>query len=575
MSDVYMPGLKSRFNSEKVIEDLMKVERSPKEKIEKNVENFESRKIWWQDLGRRVTTFRESARTLYSFQNPFNERVAISANENIITAAATREADEGEYQFTVKQLAQADRFLSRPITDEKMKIDAGNYTFSVGKDEISFNFRGGSPKEFIDVLNRQGRGKIGASLITVQPGTKSLLLESKVTGAENRLSFSGDAASLAVSLGIVEREEKIALNEDTVIEDIALETSAADDELFADGLSTDESEESLLESIAANDAVEDTPGMVAPPSNSASFTYKPIKAVSTAQDAIIEMEGIEMTRPSNVINDVIPGVTVTARGVSERPERLEVRPDREGVKDAIITLVGNYNRLMAELNVLLTPMPGADVLGSDAAARRTAASRIIDELTYLDKDEIEEMRRKLGAFATDSSLSQFRSSLKRTVTSPYPTDMERDLSMLTQIGIDANPRGGGYNQSQQSQRGYLQIDEKKLDAAIEQNLPAVKQLFASDTTGDLLADTGAAFYLDTLSKPFDGKELGGLISLKTGTIDSRISQDKRRIDTMERQLAAKEADLKVQFGRMESAYDRMEKMSSSLDSFSQRNNNNR
>jgi flagellar capping protein FliD len=44
---------------------------------------------------------------------------------------------------------------------------------------------------------------------------------------------------------------------------------------------------------------------------------------------------------------------------------------------------------------------------------------------------------------------------------------------------------------------------------------------------------------------------------------------------MERQLAQKEADLKIQYSRMESAYDRMEKMASSLDGFNQRNNNSR
>jgi flagellar hook-associated protein 2 len=122
-------------------------------------------------------------------------------------------------------------------------------------------------------------------------------------------------------------------------------------------------------------------------------------------------------------------------------------------------------------------------------------------------------------------------------------------------------------------RGYLEIDEKALDAAMERNLPAIKQLFGSDTTGDLLVDTGIAFNLDVLSKPFI--ETGGIISLKTRTIDSRISQDKRRIETMDRQLAAKEADLKIQYSRMESAYARMEQMSSSLDNFSRQNSNSR
>jgi flagellar capping protein FliD len=480
MSDVYLPGVKSRFNSEKIIEDLMKIERLPKDKVEKNIESLETSKGWWQSLGRRITSLRESARMLYSFQNPFNERTALSSNEKVITAAATREADEQEFQFTVKQLAQGDRFLSSPL-DDKMRIEAGTYTFALGEAETSINFKGGTLREFADVLNRQGRGKISASFMTVQPGTRSLLLESKITGAENRLTFSGDALSL--------------------------------EELF--------------------------------------------KPISSAQDAIIEMAGIEMTRPSNVINDIIPGVTVTARGVSNGPETIEVRPDREGVKDSIISLVGNYNRLMAELNVLTR-----------------ADDRLIDELTYLDKDEIDEMRQRLGAFSGDTSLTQFRSNLLRAVSSPYSTDDDYDISLLAQIGISTNTRNSGgaaYNPSRL--RGYLEIDEKVLDEAIERNLPAIRQLFASSTTGDILADTGVAVNLDTLAKPF--VEMGGIISLKTGTIDSKISQDKRRIDTMERQLAQKEADLKIQYSRMESAYDRMEKMSSSLDGFNQRNNNNR
>jgi flagellar capping protein FliD len=480
MSDVYLPGVKSRFNSEKIIDDLMKIERLPKEKVEKNIENLETSKGWWQNLGRRITTLRESARMLYSFQNPFNERTVISSNEKIITAAATREADEYEYQFTVKQLAQGDRFLSSPL-DDKIRVEAGTYSFTLGENETSFNFKGGTLREFVDVLNRQGRGKISASFMTVQPGTRSLLIESKVTGADNRLTFSENITELAES-------------------------------------------------------------------------FKP---VTSAQDAIVEMAGIEMTRPTNVINDIIPGVTITAKGVSNGPETIEVRPDREGVKDAIISLVGNYNRLMAELNVLT----------------RTD-DRLIDELTYLDKDEIDEMRERLGVFSGDTSLTQFRSNLLRTVSSPYSTDDDNEISLLAQIGISTNTRNSGgaaYNPSRL--RGYLEIDEKVLDTAIEQNLSAIRQLFAYSTTGDILADTGVAVNLDTLAKPF--VEMGGIISLKTGTIDSKISQDKRRVDTMERQLVQKEADLKIQYSRMESAYDRMEKMSSSLDGFSQRNNNSR
>jgi flagellar hook-associated protein 2 len=285
---------------------------------------------------------------------------------------------------------------------------------------------------------------------------------------------------------------------------------------------------------------------------------KPRNPVSTARDAIVVMDGIEVKRPVNQIDDLIPGVTVTAKGPSDRPVRLRVEPDRESIKDAIISLTGNYNRLMAELNVLTR---------SD--------DRIVEELSYLNADEQAELRKRLGSFSGDTSLNQLKNNLQRAASVPYPTSADQNLALLAQIGIGTDVRrtgaSAGYDASRL--RGYLEIDEKALDAALDTHLPAIQQLFGSDTDGDLITDSGLSFALENLAKPY--VESGGVISLKTGTIDSRISQEQRRIDTLDRQLALKEADLKIQYGQMEGAYNRMERMSTSLDQFSQRANNNR
>lgn len=674
MSDVFMPGVKSRFNSEKIIDDLMKLERIPKERTEKNIEGLQTQKGYWQEVGRRVSALQESARLLYSFKNPFNERAANSANENVISASATREAAEQSYKFTVKQTAKADRFLSSPL-DEKMKIESGNYTFSVGEDEISINFRGGSLKDFIDTVNRRGRDKIGASLLAVESGTKSLLIESKVTGEGKRLGFSGDARDLMINIGMMEQandtQKSITIAENSVrngtlggnfkIDDGVLNVPAGSSAALPIGISlgadspvvlkletsTKVAESGFFEipqpppgpsvpksSVTYGDLTIDNEPSTAPfpkfnppqapqrrddmavlslvfsdgssaklppISDSETFTsrqYKlsdaaqgrsivslnvensnthrevsiskvevldptavsgglrPSKAVSTAQDAVITMEGIEMKRPSNSISDIIPGVTLNVKETSEWPVELKISADLDSVKDSIYAFVGNYNRLMAEINILT----------------RTD-DRIVDEITYFEKDEIEEVKKRLGAFSGDSTLNSFRNNLQRTVSAPYPTSMERELTMLSQIGISTNAssRGGAYDISRM--RGYLEIDPKTFDAAVENNLVAIKELFANDTSGDLIADTGVAFNVDSLVKPF--VDTGGIISLKTSTIDSRIKQDERRIDTMERQLAVKEQELKIQYARMESAYARMEKMSDSLDNFSQQNRSNR
>jgi flagellar hook-associated protein 2 len=673
MSDIYVPGVKSRFNTEKLINDLMKVEGVPKERVEKNVEGLEKEKSYWQEVGRRMNSLRDSARFLYSFQNPFNERIVSSSNESALTGTATREAREQSYRFTVRQTAQADRFLSPPL-DDSFKVEAGTYTYRTGKDEVSFNFRGGSVREFADALNRRGRDKIAASIITVQPGARSLLIESKITGAENRLGFSGEAEKLAVRMGMVEQvydsrrsfrveEAKggadpslvravegalrvgtetsasipvnpgIAFNPDLVLKfetatavkydeereipkpppgpkipspgsvtygDITIENDLSSAPLpvwtppeapkrvddmgvlslgFSDGSAaplpplTDSGNFSVrqyrLGEVAGGKTIvslnidnrnthrEISIRNIEVFDPAATGGIKPRNAVSTARDAVLSMEGIEITRPSNTIDDLVPGVTITLRGSSEEPVSLDVVPDRTAVKDAIIAMVGNYNRLLAEINVLTR---------ND--------DRILEELSYLTPEEKTEMKKKQGAFVGDSTLSQIRGSMLRAAAAPYPAGAEQNPVMLAHIGVGTDVRrsgiGGGYDPSRL--RGYLEIDEKALDTAIETKLPAIQQLFGSDTDGDLLVDTGVAHALETLSKPY--VETGGIISLKTGTIDSRIGQDKRRIESMERQLAAREQQLKVQYGQMEGAYNRMEQMSNSLNNFNRQNSNN-
>jgi flagellar hook-associated protein 2 len=667
MSDIYVPGLKSRFDSGKLVDDLMKVERIPKERSEKNIESLQAQKTYWQDLGRRITALRDSARFLYSFQNPFNDRVVNSSNPSAITGTATREATEQEYSFTVKQIAKADRFLSDPLEDS-FKVDEGTYTFSLGQQTVTFPFRGGSLREFIETLNRRGRDKIGASLISVQAGKKSLLIESKITGAENRLVFLDAAETLGVNTGILGEASgstAIPLNKENALKveaggrafipldkgtaglsrDVQLRYEVAT-ELFSseDAPASQEAHDQAAAEPQTNadevlssgtipswtplaelpkqadaapqqeqrvDAMDvlyltftDGTNRTLPPikdsEDFSSYQYRLLdiaggkniasievanrntnrhvsirniqlfdpnvaegnirarNPVSEAQDAILTMEGIEVKRPANTIGDLVPGVTITPKAASEdKPIRVAVEPDRQVIKDSIISLVANYNRLMADINVLIR---------ND--------ERVVQELSYLSQEEQAGLRKRMGAFSGDSILGQFRSTLQRAATAPYFTAEDQDLAMLAQIGIGTDVRGsgsGGYDPARL--RGYLEIDEKVLDAALETKLPLIQQLFGYDTDGDFVVDSGVAYALETITKPYT--EIGGVIALKTGTIDSRISQENRRIDTLDRQLAAKEAALKSQYSQMEGAYTRMERMTSSLDQFSKQNSGSR
>ena len=73
---------------------------------------------------------------------------------------------------------------------------------------------------------------------------------------------------------------------------------------------------------------------------------RPKHAIATAQDALVSVDGVDTIRESNDINDVIPGVTLSVKTASTKPVTLKVEPDRKSVKDALISFVGTYNRIM-------------------------------------------------------------------------------------------------------------------------------------------------------------------------------------------------------------------------------------
>ena len=124
MSDIIIPGVTSKINSEKIIEGLMKVERIPLDRLEKqNEENREKKQIW-QDLNRKLAVFRDSSRKLYSFQNPFEDKTVISSDQSIISASAGRGAAIENRELKILETAKADKFASG-LVDRNKKIDAG------------------------------------------------------------------------------------------------------------------------------------------------------------------------------------------------------------------------------------------------------------------------------------------------------------------------------------------------------------------------------------------------------------------------------------------------------------------
>ena len=140
----------------------------------------------------------------------------------------------------------------------------------------------------------------------------------------------------------------------------------------------------------------------------------------------MKYEGITVTRPTNNVDDLVPGVTINLHEPTEKAETISIKPDTEQSKQAIISLVANYNRVMAEINILTQDKP-----------------EIISEIEYFSADEKKAETEKLGMMMGDTTLNTIKNSLQRTASNSYNPGSGNMLTMLAQIGISTKSTAGG------------------------------------------------------------------------------------------------------------------------------------
>jgi flagellar hook-associated protein 2 len=115
----------------------------------------------------------------------------------------------------------------------------------------------------------------------------------------------------------------------------------------------------------------------------------------------------------------------------------------------------------------------------------------------------------------------------------------------------------------------LEVDESQLDEAIDQHLPAIKELFGQDTNGDLVVDSGIAVEISNFVNAYTRNN--GLIDTRTSSIERQINETEDEINDFKRRLEDKETDLKRKYGRMEGALGDLEDSRRSIEGLQQRN----
>ncbi len=204
MADIAIPGVSDKYKTNDYIEALMNKERVPLTREQDALDGYKEQQSAWNGVSQKMSALRTTTKSLYSFDNPFNNKLASSTDENAVTATPGREAEIGSLKIDVIKPASADRFLSNEL-EKDATVPKGKYTFQIAEKKISFQWKGGKINDFITSLNKRGGEYVKASLVGVSGNKKSLLIESLKTGSENNLVFKDDALAYALKNGLIEK----------------------------------------------------------------------------------------------------------------------------------------------------------------------------------------------------------------------------------------------------------------------------------------------------------------------------------------------------------------------------------
>lgn len=241
-----------------------------------------------------------------------------------------------------------------------------------------------------------------------------------------------------------------------------------------------------------------------------------VKAKSTqdAKDAVFTVDGQKMTSSTNKVKDAIQGITLELTDVSEttdgtnfKSNRITVDYDRDGVKDSLKKFVDAYNKVID----------------------------VTTELTKYNKET------KTAAPLTGDSLTRTLNADMRGILTA-PDENNKDIKFLADLGITSD------------RDGKLQIDDKKLDDALEKHFTQAGDMFGGKD--------GIIGKMESLMKDYVGT--GGTLTEKDKTLQEQKSKLDSEISAFDKRMKEYETRVTAQFSALDQSIAQMNQQMSSL-----------
>ena len=222
-----------------------------------------------------------------------------------------------------------------------------------------------------------------------------------------------------------------------------------------------------------------------------------------AKDAVIKVDGITITKPSNTITDAIQGLTLnlTKETTSGTTTKLTLAHDTTAANNAVHSFVSAYN----------------------------AVSKLINDSTAYDA-----AKNQASVFTGDSTLRMIQTQLRNALSASIP-GAPAGLAVLSDAGVSFQTDG------------TLAINEDKLSTALANPQLDLSRLFVTSADGTL----GFGSRVNTLvSNMIFGTN--SLVNSRVDGINASIKDINNQLTNEQKRLASVEARYNTQFSALDS-----------------------
>jgi len=413
-----------------------------------------------EDLQSKFTSFND-----VSANTKFFASKTTSSDNSVLSTSTDTTAVAGTYSLKVNRLATNDVLVSSRKnknaastlagTTQNFEILGRTYSAEFGVDDTNET----AFTKIAAAINGDTTSKIRASVVKDTSSTVRLSFTSKTTGTEENITFTD--SEVLNDLGIT----VAGLNPNTDARQVLSATNAG---------------------------------------------YQ--KANKSDLDASLTLDGIEVTRSTNTIADLITGVTLTlqkGQSLTDNPITLTTNKDAEGVaKNVIQPLLDSFN----------------------------------DTLRYLNNNT--------SQLRADPALQGFRSRLRGVISESVSSAGNNNPKYLTELGITI------------AADGTLSIsDRKKLDDLLADNPQKVADLFTGND--------GVASKLERVLNGFLGDT--GLINSRTTDLRSQIVSVGTRTKDVQQRIDAQAESLRKEYENLQRNFLKAQSQFSALSAFTTSN----